>query len=147
MSPGPEARLLCSPILFTYFINELANDITRGGIYGIQLMPNQIEIFLMLFADDLALLSSTVRGLQNRLNLLYESLLTKTWSEGQYTDETKMMVFRKGGPLSSKENWDLGEQTIEIVGKYKHLGFTFSTMFNYNIGTKDFVSLAKKCSN
>ena len=36
-------------------------------------MPNQIEMFLILFADDLALLSSTVRGLQNQLNLLYES--------------------------------------------------------------------------
>ena len=59
---GLKQGCLCSPILFTYFINELANDITRGGIHGIQLMPNQIEMFLMLFADDLALLSSTVRG-------------------------------------------------------------------------------------
>ena len=58
MPPGPEAR----PILFTYFINEPANDITRGGIHGIQLMPNQIEMFLMLFADNHALLSSTVGG-------------------------------------------------------------------------------------
>ena len=60
----------CSPILFIYFINELAKDITRGGIHGIQLMPNQTEMFLMLFADDLALLLSTVTGLQNHLNLV-----------------------------------------------------------------------------
>ena len=49
------------------------------------------------------------------------------------------MVFRKGGHLSSRENWYLGEQTIEIVGKYKYLGFNFSTMLSYNIGTEDFV--------
>ena len=52
---GLKQGCLCSPILFTYFINGLANDITRGGILGIQLMSNQIEMFLMLFADDLAL--------------------------------------------------------------------------------------------
>ena len=32
-----------------------------------------IEIFLMLFADDLALLPSAVMGLQNQLNLLRET--------------------------------------------------------------------------
>ena len=47
---------------FSYFTNELANGITRGGSHGIQLLPNQIEIFLMLFADDLALLSSNSHG-------------------------------------------------------------------------------------
>ena len=67
-----------------------------------------------------------------------------TWSEGQYIDKTKIMVFCKGGHLSSRENWYLGEQTIEIVGKYKYLGFNFSTMLSYNIGTEDFVSRAKK---
>ena len=139
---GLKQGCLCSPILFTYFINELANDITRGGIHGIQLMPNQIEMFLMLFADDLALLSSTVRGLQNQLNLLYES--SRRLGLKVNTDKTKIMVFRKGGHLSSRENWYLGEQTIEIVGKYKYLGFNFSTMLSYNIGTEDFVSRAKK---
>ena len=67
---GLKQGCLCSPIFFTYFIIELANDITRGGIHGIQFMPNQIELFLMLFADDLALLLSTVTGLQNHLNLV-----------------------------------------------------------------------------
>ena len=57
---GLKQSCLCSPILFTCFINELTNDITRGRIHGIQLMPNQTGMFLMLFADDLALLSSTV---------------------------------------------------------------------------------------
>ena len=89
-------------------------------------MPNQIEMFLMLFADDLALLSSTVRSLQNQLNLLYES--SRRLDQKVITDKTKIMVFRKGGHLSSRENWYLGEQTIEIVGKYKYLGFNFSKM-------------------
>ena len=139
---GLKQGCLCSPILITYFINELAKDITRGGIRGIQLMPNQIEMLLMLFADDLALLSSTVRGLQNQQNLLYES--SRRLGLEVNTDKSKIMVFRKEGHLSSRENWYLGEQTTEIVGKYKYLGFSFSTILSYNIGTEDFVSRAKK---
>ena len=53
-------------------------------------MPNQIEMFLMLFANDLALLSSTVRGLQNHLNLLYES--SRRLGLKINTDKTKIMV-------------------------------------------------------
>ena len=60
---GMSHGCLCSPILLTYFINKLANDITRGRSHGTQLLPNQIEIFLKLFADDLHLLFSTVIGL------------------------------------------------------------------------------------
>ena len=105
-------------------------------------MPNQIEMFLILFADDLALLSSTVGGLQNQLNLLYES--SQILGLKINTGKTKIMVFRKGGHLSSRENWYLVEQTIEIVSKYKYLGFNFSTMLSYNIGAEDFVFRAKK---
>ena len=60
------------------------------------------------------------------------------------TDKTKIIVFYKGCHLSSRENWYLGEQTIEIVGKYKDLGFNFSTILSYNTGTEDFVARAKK---
>ena len=40
------------------------------GKHGIQLQPGLVELFLLLFADDLALLSSTAMGLQNQLNHL-----------------------------------------------------------------------------
>ena len=77
---------------------------------------------------DLALLSSTVRGLQNQQNLLYES--SRRLGLEVNTDKSKIMVFRKEGHLSSRENWYLGEQTTEIVCKYKYLGFNSSTMLS-----------------
>eukprot|EP00916_Digyalum_oweni_P017671 GHVL01029026.1.p1 GENE.GHVL01029026.1~~GHVL01029026.1.p1 ORF type:complete len:175 (-),score=5.84 GHVL01029026.1:326-850(-) len=114
---------------------------TKGN-HGIQLLPNQIEIFLMLFADDLALLSSTVWGLQNQLNLLFES--SQRLGLKVNTEKTKVVVFRKGGHLSAREKWTLGNEKVEVVGKYKYLGLNFSTMLSYNIGTEDFVCRAKK---
>ena len=38
--------------------------------HGIFLGPTEIELFVLLFADDLTLLASTVIGLQNQLNAL-----------------------------------------------------------------------------
>ena len=61
----------------------------------------------MLVADDLALLSSTVMGLQNQLNLLYES--SQRLGLKVNTDKTKIMVFSKGGHLTSRESRYLGE--------------------------------------
>ena len=43
---------ICSPVLFSLFINELANEIMQRGRHGIQLIPDLIEIFILLFADD-----------------------------------------------------------------------------------------------
>ena len=55
---------ICSPILFSLFINELVNEIMQNGKHGITLSPELIQILIMLFADDVVLLSYTVLGLQ-----------------------------------------------------------------------------------
>ena len=52
------------------FINEIAVELSKVGQHGIQMQPGMLELFLLLFADDLALLSSTAIGLQNQLNQL-----------------------------------------------------------------------------
>lgn len=139
---GLKQGCLCSPILFSYFINELATDIEKSGKHGVQLLPNQIELFHLLFADDLALMSKTVTGLQNQLNLLHQS--TQRLGLKINTDKTKIVVFRKGGHLGVREVWHIGGEKIEVVGKYKYLGLTFSTMISTNIATDDFVSRAKR---
>ena len=51
-----------SPKLFNLFINELAKEVAKQGKHGIQLVPNGKEIVLLLFADDIVLISETVGG-------------------------------------------------------------------------------------
>ena len=56
------------------FINELAHDMASNGRHGVQFSPNDIDIFIMLFADDIILMSAMVAvsaGLQNQLNVLH----------------------------------------------------------------------------
>ena len=82
-------------------------------------MPNQTELFLMLFADDLSLLSSVVRGLQNQLNLLYVlGVFMKTWSEGQYRQDQNNGVSQRR-PSVVKRKLVFGRICFEIDGKYQ----------------------------
>ena len=59
-----------SPLLFSFFINELATAVREKGTHGVQLVQGVAEVFLLLFADDVALVSLTPGGLHNQLNNL-----------------------------------------------------------------------------
>ena len=67
---GLKQGCVVSPVPFSLLINELANEIIGKAKHGIPLCPTEIELFILLFADDLILLASTVIGLQNQLNAL-----------------------------------------------------------------------------
>ena len=63
---------ICSPILFSLFTDKLANEIIERGRHSIQLTPDLLENFILLFADDVIPASRTVCGLQNKLSILRE---------------------------------------------------------------------------
>ena len=60
-----------SPILFSIFMNEFAEEVDRSGLRAVQSFPDLVDILLLLFADDVALISDSVIGLQHLLNLLH----------------------------------------------------------------------------
>ena len=67
---GVKQGRILSPALFSLFVNEVAIGMEAVEKHGIQFQPGLVELFLLLFADDLALLSSISTGLQNQLNHL-----------------------------------------------------------------------------
>lgn len=78
----------------------------------------------MLFADDIALLSDTVNGLQRQLNILsdfrdqYKFKVNET--------NTKVMVFKKGGVLSRTESWTYRNTILEDISNFCYVGLTFT---------------------
>ena len=78
----------------------------------------------MLFADDIILMSATIAGLQNQLNVLHNC--TQRLHLNVDLSKTKEMIFRKGGHLSVKEQWAFG---------YKYVGFVFSAKLSFHVAS------------
>ena len=131
-----------SPTLFSLFINELAIHINEAGSHGFQMLPTLIELFLLLFTDDVALLSTTVRGLQVQLNAWSECC--KKLNLFVNKEKTKIMVFRKGGFLGLRERWFYEGERLEVVNSYCYLGFLFTTKLSVKLGTSQLVTKGKK---
>lgn len=113
-----------SPILFSIFINELSASINGNGIHGIQLTPDIIEILMLMFADDIALVADTVAGLQNHLNALKKHCLE--WKLNVNVEKTKVVIFKNGGCPSKNEKWFYNDKKIETVSSFNYVGVNFT---------------------
>jgi len=114
-----------SPFLFSLLMTSLANEIKDKGKHGVQLVANGIDLFVLLFADDVVLLSDTVPGLQNQINNL-EAAAGRLGLRANL-QKTKVMSFRLGGHMARHEVWYLYDQKLEVVSAYRYLGVTLST--------------------
>ena len=98
---------------------------------------------MMLFADDIALLSATIVSLQNQITALCKAANRLI----VYVDlsKTKVMVFRKGGYLSARERWFYSTERLEVVNTYRYLGLTFSTRLSFRVATDgEYLTRAKR---
>ena len=139
---GVKQGEVCSPVLFTLFIEELANEIRNRGRHGIQLFPDLTELFILLFADDIILLSDSTCGLQTQLNILQET--ANKLGLVVNLDKSNIVVFRNGGHLALNEKWWFGGNVMKVVNVYKYLGVLLSTRLSFSHGMNDAAKRAKK---
>ena len=104
------------------FIDELNNVITECGIKGIQLNQELLEIFLLMFADDVGLFSDTRVGLQKHLNILYT--FCNDWKLMINVSKTKLVVLKKAACYQNFINV-LKSQPIECVNGFTYIGVHF----------------------
>ena len=138
---GLKQGCLLSPIIFSLLIGDVADFVRANGLHGFQMIPGGSEIFSLLFADDIVLLSSTPHGLQRQINNL--KIASTSLGLTVNLDKTKVMVFCKGGFLGRRERWTYGNHVLEVVNSYKYLGFLLTTKLSFNIACDEFVSKAK----
>ena len=124
------------------FINEVALEIIRNGKHGSALPGDFGELFILLFADDIILLSETPVGLQNQLNNLYKAASNLKLRVNM--TKSNIIVFRKGGYLASRERWVYGDIEMKVVNSYKYLGIYFSTKLSFCTACIDLAGRAKK---
>ena len=138
---GVRQGCLLSPLLFSLLVAEVAYQVAAEGRTGYQMIPGAQEIFALLFADDIVLLSLTPAGLQNQINNLKRA--AEKLGLIVNLDKSAILVYRKGGFLGKSEKWFYGNQLMHVTNSYKYLGYTMTTKLSVEIPLTEFAGRAK----
>ena len=117
--------------MFSLFIDELVTYFNRNDVKGIQIHPDTIQFFAIMFADDIALISDIVRGLQMQLNLLYS--FADEYKLTVNEQKTNIVVFKNEGTLARAERWHYNNTPLEVVNQFCYVGLAFSRQMSTNV--------------
>jgi len=106
----------------------LESDLTGSDTQGIDVFSEPLGILLLMYADDIALVSDSVVDLQKKINCL-ESYCKK-WGLSVNMDKTKVVVFKNGGFIKKSEKWCYLEKQIQVESSYNYLGVVFGSTLN-----------------
>ena len=134
---GARQGCVASPIIFSLFINDLVDYLQVHCGNGIYVSQEADSLISLLFADDVAGFSDTVRRLQRIIDTIanFCDLFGMKINLGK----TKIIVFRNGGFLKDIEKWFYKGDPIEVVSFYKYLGLYFTPKLVWS-KTKDMLS-------
>ena len=128
-----------SPLLFNLFINKLP-DIYDGSCDPVKI--GNMNISSLLWADDLVILSSSAKGLQNSID--------KTFSFYQNlgleinTKKTKVIIFNCGGKVCKDIIFSADSSEIEIVDNYQYLGIKLKPSGSMQLATDELFMKANR---
>ena len=117
-----------SPTLFSIFANDLVQEINALDL-GIQM--GTVNISILMYADDIVLISNTEENLQVLLDTLHN--WCKKWRVLINTSKSKCVHFRQGNAAVSKFSFKIGDNILETVEKYKYLGVIFQEKNNFSL--------------
>ena len=100
-----------SPLLFNLFLNDLEDFFKDNNVSGIECNQHQLDdtlmvflkIFILLYADDTAILSHSAEGLQKAL-LVY-SEYCDLWKLKINHTKSKIVIFQGNVTLTLNSNW------------------------------------------
>ena len=138
-----------STFLFSLFLNDLEGFFIENNIDCLNNISNvcqeslqlYVKLFLILYADDTALLSETVDGMQETLKC-FERYCEK-WRLKVNSNKTKVVVFSKRKVRQSC-TFKLFGSDLEIVDSYCYLGIMFSYNGSFKIAKKKLFEQAQK---
>ena len=139
---GLKQGCMLSPVIFSIFVNELTKLRENSDKHGIQLFPEITEIFLFLFADDIALISDTIQSLKRQLKILEK--FCEMYKMIVNVIKTKIMVFRLGGRLHANEKFFYKGIQLEIVNGFQYVGLLFTPKLSMYRMTDDLAKKSKR---
>ena len=130
-----------SPTLFNIYINELATMLEQSSVPGLMLQDKEVK--LLLYADDLVLLSPTAQGLQQGLDLLEK--YRQTWALTVNMKKSKIMIFQKRSRSQGNTyKFRIGTNHIEHCTNYNYLGLNIKCSGNFNLAINELKEKARR---
>ena len=109
---GVQQGCILSPTLFSIYINSMAAEVNQAG-GGIDVAGRKIAI--LLYADDIVLISDSAKGLQRSMHIVTK--WGRKWQCRFNRGKSQVVVFgsRRGGGWY----WRLGGERVKQVDSYK----------------------------
>ena len=137
---------VCSPVLFSLFINELALDIINNSRHGVSLSCAFVHAVSDIICKwhDIAVWNCHVDQ-QTQLNSLFSAASRSQLKVNM--NESNIVVFRKGGNLGVRERWfydDCRMRHWEWWTLINILEYCFSASLSFYHACQDLVSREKR---
>ena len=115
-----------SPTLFSVFINDLAAGLKNLGL-GVPVNDELVSI--LLYADDVAIISENEKDMQCLLKYVNE--WCKKWCMSINLTKSKVMHFRRKNVERCKTPFKLGNDELQYTDSYKYLGVYFNEFLDF----------------
>lgn len=128
-----------SPIFYCLYVDDLVEILSNLGI-GCHL--RDLFLSILLYADDMALLSPSLKGLQRLLTETEQ--YCKTWDIMLNAKKSKNLFFGKSHSLTPLH---LDGKQIEWVKSWRYLGITVQSHTSFNCCIDEKVKSFYRCAN
>ena len=115
-----------SPTLFNLFVNDLAREVNELKC-GVKIGNKMVSV--LLYADDIVLISETEESLQKQLNTVHS--WCQKWQLSINCSKTQVIHFRKMTGQETNFEFRMGDKCIENVKKYRYLGVELNYCVNF----------------
>ena len=115
-----------SPTLFSLFVNDLLKvlkDLNVGVRVG------EEKVGCLAYADDLVILAENEADLQEAIQVLQE--WCAQWQLIINSEKSNIMHFRRRNTPKTGFNFQLGEDSLEVVGRYRYLGLALDEFMEF----------------
>ena len=118
-----------SPQLASFYLEDLTKEIAKESVSGFDGIP----INILLYADDIVLLSDSEVNMQRLLNVF--SNWCKRWQITCNSEKSKVIHFRPANTPLTNFPFMLDQTILELVPEYKYLGLVFNEHLWYENAT------------
>ena len=106
------------------------------------LQIQDINLFLLMYADDTVVLAETPENLQMLLDSLHTYI--EKWGLKVNTVKTKIVVFRSSWHMYETGHWSYNNENIEVLNTFRYLGLCLNYNGKFNITQKMLAAQAQK---